>query len=458
MDKLYFTIAICILICFFIAELFGRSKHIGRWWSFFLLLGGLLPGIIAIIVSPSAKKEPTRGGKVYNIWCWISLAFGILNLIQLYNSEGKSGQIFFVFFIIAFYLFELSKGEVINKDPKYYFQISNPISSNGKDVEKKEKPKKDLKGIIENLKELREDGLLSDLEYETKLNNVINEQNKDSVSESEEFLKLKKLFNAGILDNTEFENKTNILIERQSINIKKDSKNTDLDIASQPISPIKEFQSEKAIPPKQDNSWRNFIVFIAIFIGLTIFIGNSGVLKKPEPKEESYTIEYVPPAVYADTSTVTEPVLSQVKTDTSTVENNPKMINDPENINKYNGGYVLDNFKEYEFDAPSKSYELTSDNSKNPRTLFYLDNDFIYVNNSFKNNWEKFKITESHFDYEENAYMIYYEKSKRIVINSKLTTIDFFSSTHYPSNREFENLRLFRSSYDIVRKDNSIAP
>lgn len=307
MGEYYFIIVTAIIICFFIAEFFGRSKHIGRWWSFFLLLGGLIPGIIAIIVSPSARKQPTRGGKIYNIWCWISLAFGVLNLIQLYNTEGQQGQLFFCFFILSFYLFELSKGEVINKNPKYYFQISNPISSNGKDVEKKEKPKKDLKGIIENLKELREDGLLTDLEYETKLNNVINEQNKDSVSESEEFLKLKKLFNAGILDNTEFEEKTKILIERQSINIKKGSKNADLEIASQPISPIKEFQSEKAIPPKQDNSWRNFIIFIAIFIGLIIFIGNSGVLKKTETQEESYPNM---DSVIADTSAVTEPISS----------------------------------------------------------------------------------------------------------------------------------------------------
>ena len=40
------------VIFFIIAELFGRSKHIGRWWTFFLMWGGMIiPGVIALLLN-----------------------------------------------------------------------------------------------------------------------------------------------------------------------------------------------------------------------------------------------------------------------------------------------------------------------------------------------------------------------------------------------------------------------
>ncbi len=114
-------ITIAIIICFLIAEFFGRRKHIGRWWSFFLLLSGLIPGIVAIMVSPSAKKNPTQGGKSYSIWGWILIVFGVLNLVIFAGSNGNSSVLFYIFFVISYYLFELSKGKIRNVEPKFYY-------------------------------------------------------------------------------------------------------------------------------------------------------------------------------------------------------------------------------------------------------------------------------------------------------------------------------------------------
>lgn len=122
----YFVIfLIGALICFTVAELFGRSKHIGRWWSFGLLITGLFIGIIAIIVSPSAKSKPTIGAKNHKIWGWIVLIIGLLNLFIL-NPLSIS------FIVLGLYLIKLSKGEIINREPKYYFSeitknIPNPL-------------------------------------------------------------------------------------------------------------------------------------------------------------------------------------------------------------------------------------------------------------------------------------------------------------------------------------------
>jgi len=108
-------ILICISILFFISEIFGRRKHIGRWWAFLLLLCGFIPGLIALIVSPSAKKKPTPRGKGFLFAGCLFLFFGGLNLIIL-------NPILIPFFIIGFYLIQLYRGQIINGNPKFYFE------------------------------------------------------------------------------------------------------------------------------------------------------------------------------------------------------------------------------------------------------------------------------------------------------------------------------------------------
>jgi hypothetical protein len=216
MSELLIIAFVGITISFLIAEFFGRSKHIGRWWTFFLLLSGLIPGIIALIVSPSAKDKPTKGGKSYNIWAWICLVFGIGNTITLIGSEGQTGQLFFAFFILSYYLFELSKGEVINKEPKYYFdnlKINSSTYSARPNIHNSNSSgnlKSNYDDTKANLKKLKNSGLLTQFEYLNKLKIIEGEKGKN-ILKSDAYLKLKQLYDSGALDTAEFYSKLGVL-------------------------------------------------------------------------------------------------------------------------------------------------------------------------------------------------------------------------------------------------------
>jgi hypothetical protein len=225
MDEYIGIIIITVIICYLIAEIFGRSKHIGRWWTFFLLLSGLLPGIIAVITSPSAKKKPTLGGKSYVIWGWICLVLGVGNTITLIGSEGKTGQLFFVFFILAYYLFELSKGKIINSEHKYYFdrfessKITSPSWADFKTFEPLVNTSINIEQIKSTLSDLKKRGVLSDLEYSSKLKKIEDDEAHNMILQTDDYLKLKQLYDAAVLDKVEFEDKVeklkNLILNKQ---------------------------------------------------------------------------------------------------------------------------------------------------------------------------------------------------------------------------------------------------
>lgn len=54
------------LIGLLIGEFFGRAKHIGRWWTLFLIWSAPIPiiGILALIFSPNAEKDSTKTNKI----------------------------------------------------------------------------------------------------------------------------------------------------------------------------------------------------------------------------------------------------------------------------------------------------------------------------------------------------------------------------------------------------------
>lgn len=228
---------ISILMCFLIAEFFGRSKHIGRWWTFFLLLSGLIPGIIAVIASPSAKKKPTQGGKNYNIWGWICLVFGLGNTIALIGSEGKTGQLFFAFFILSHYLFELAKGKIINKEPKYYFdnlEFNSGFFANQHGV-KTESNSANIAKSTDEIKfilgELRGNGTFNESEYLNFLGKIKEEETQTDILNSNEYLKLKQLYDAGVLEKFEFDCKIKVLKN----NFNKEGSQIENNIKAEPI-------------------------------------------------------------------------------------------------------------------------------------------------------------------------------------------------------------------------------
>jgi hypothetical protein len=122
MGVLIFGLLTTVML-FVVAELFGRSKHIGRWWSFLLLWNFIIPGVLAIILSPSAKDKPTNGTKAHILFGWIViLLLGVMGIIPSLlsgNYVGISSGVAFIF--TGVYLVQLGKSKIINNTPKYYF-------------------------------------------------------------------------------------------------------------------------------------------------------------------------------------------------------------------------------------------------------------------------------------------------------------------------------------------------
>lgn len=134
---------------FCIAEFFGRSKHIGRYWSWALLWGCfVLPGIVAMLASPSARKKPTEPNNIKILFGFFSLLLALFFLVATVKGYSELDEWSTVsqkmllrmqtsqlicFCILGAYLIYLGKGKVVNSEPKYYFggiKINTPLTMN----------------------------------------------------------------------------------------------------------------------------------------------------------------------------------------------------------------------------------------------------------------------------------------------------------------------------------------
>lgn len=199
-------------IAFLCAEFIGRGKHIGRGFSFFMMLG-LIPGIIGLLFSPSAKKEPTKANSIYSV---LGIFMLIVGLFGFYNSINNLTFVNFFallsFLATAFYCFELSKGNVVNKQPKYYFQNMQEREI----IETKTK----LDSTIDNLKDLKQKGILTEEEYLQKVGKLEAEKTEQDLKNSTEYKQLKSLLDSGVLTKDEFESKVKLLnSSKNEINI-----------------------------------------------------------------------------------------------------------------------------------------------------------------------------------------------------------------------------------------------
>ena len=210
--------SILLGFAFLVAEFIGRSKHIGFWWTFFTMFA-IIPGLIAVVTSPSAKKAPIKQSKMYRL-C------GLLIVIPLsyygYKNLGLNGAEpnfdvpqFFVYVSLLFtgiYLSTLSEREIVNNNPKYYFDTTksntnpetksiflNNISSTN---ENKATNNLNFEEFIKDLESLNKSGYLTDSELNEKLNNIKNIEKSDS------YKRLKNLYENGILTKDEFIRKT----------------------------------------------------------------------------------------------------------------------------------------------------------------------------------------------------------------------------------------------------------
>jgi hypothetical protein len=124
-----YYLGIFILSIFIIAEVFGRRKHIGFWWSFTLMLFGGIPGWIAIALSPSAKKTHNQGNIIIKyLGIALIIFFGLPLLVTtLFQELHTSFHIYRTAFLLGFcvcgiYLYKLGLGEIQNNYPKFYYQ------------------------------------------------------------------------------------------------------------------------------------------------------------------------------------------------------------------------------------------------------------------------------------------------------------------------------------------------
>jgi len=209
------AVAITLIISLAIAEVFGKSKHIGFGWTFALLITtAFIGGIIALIASPSAKDEPTKGGKGYVMGTVVCFVFGALNTIML-NPLALG------FIILGAYLYTLSKGEVVNHNPKYYLKnigkppytvkVTAPVNHNGNNINVHQKKVTTYKERKEQLQNLREKGILSETEYKEKINRIQDSKHQAQLFETREYQQLKTLHEDGLLTDTELNNKIELI-------------------------------------------------------------------------------------------------------------------------------------------------------------------------------------------------------------------------------------------------------
>ena len=119
-----FTIIITAVLSFGIAELFGRSKHIGRWWMFGLMVGAFfVPGILAYLASPHASKTPTKPSRLTSQIGIVLTIIGVVGLFpaQFVGPVALSMPLAIV--LIGTYLIQLGRGNVVNHAPKEYFRF-----------------------------------------------------------------------------------------------------------------------------------------------------------------------------------------------------------------------------------------------------------------------------------------------------------------------------------------------
>jgi hypothetical protein len=116
------------LILMLIAELFGRGKHIGRWWTFALLAcTPVLPGLIALLSSPHAMNHPTKANKITKFIGVLLVFLGIIGIVPAIPL-GPLGFVFpLMLCVFGSYLIMLGKGSITNSNPKYYFNSQVPL-------------------------------------------------------------------------------------------------------------------------------------------------------------------------------------------------------------------------------------------------------------------------------------------------------------------------------------------
>jgi hypothetical protein len=192
-----------LIIAFLLAEFIGRSKHIG-WRYTFLLSLSIIPGIIALIFSPSATEKPKKGNNFQRFFGIILILGGVAFFIKSFENPNLiTFVMLFSQIVTGRYLIEFADGKIYNNSPKFYFsssKINSPIEN-----------KHSIDSALFNLNDLKQKGILSDEEYKSKIGKIESEKAEQDLKNSTEYKQLKNLLDSGILTRQEFDNKISLL-------------------------------------------------------------------------------------------------------------------------------------------------------------------------------------------------------------------------------------------------------
>ena len=300
------------------------------------------------------------------------------------------------------------------------------------------KIEKKLDSTISNLTELKEKGILTEEEYKTKVGKIALEKTEQNLKNSLEYKQLKSLFENGILTKEEFENKIRLL---QSVSEKEvDTKEINKIIKSVNNTYID--STKEKIEDKKENStpvYIGSILFFIVLIGGTILFSNNSsnnIEVPPNPPEEividttAIAIDTLAFAVDTSETTINTETEPTVTIDTSAfiIEENTDINDSNNNTEKlfisFNGGYVIDRIKEYNYDSNNSKWLL---NTTFNYGELYLQDSYLSFRKSTLDRWKSIKMEYQEFDNKNNCYVFKDKEEQIILIDANFKKITFFS-------------------------------
>ena len=233
------------------------------------------------------------------------------------------------------------------------------------------------------------------------------------------------------------------------------------------VKPIAMVEPIKIIPPVIEPKNSNLILWIGLLL-LFSLIGIAIYVNEMNRINEASTIEEVLPAVEAPievdsaavaidsvaTSTIDtdlEPT-SVIDSSASVEVENPVLVNNNIDINEIlkslNGGYLIDNIEEYNYDKNSSKWIF---NKITKSGELYINNLNLSFKKSTNNSWQYIQMKYKEFDTKNNCYVFKDNFRQIILIDADLKKVTFFSDLEEPN---YTNAYI----YHILRKSEFVNP
>lgn len=131
------------------------------------------------------------------------------------------------------------------------------------------KTEKKLDSTISNLTELKEKGILTEVEYNTKVEKIENEKEEQTIKNSLEYKQLKSLFDGGILTKEEFESKIQLL---QKVSYKE----VDTKEISKILDSVNKTYIDSTEEKGKDNKESSTTIYVALILLFILLILGAG--------------------------------------------------------------------------------------------------------------------------------------------------------------------------------------